>query len=175
MNEIKQSLSRRAVRPAVFFLVAAGMGVVGFFIAPRVSVPQERSYTVHLRKYEYDPPVLRVNRGDTVRLKFVSDDVVHGFYLEGHDLDATAAPLRSAVQVLRRSTGKRETLEEVSFVATREGKFRFRCSQTCGYLHPFMLGEMIVRPNRLLPVSIGLAVGILLGGFIVVSLKEQTP
>jgi plastocyanin len=169
---MKQLLTRRAVRPALFLLVAASLGAAGYFLAPGIPVPQERSFSVHLRKYEYDPPVIRVNRGDTVRLKFVAEDVVHGFYLEGHDLDATAAPMRSAVQLLRPSTGKRETLEEVSFAATREGKFRFRCSQTCGYLHPFMLGELIVRPNRLLPVSIGLTVGILLGGFLVASLKE---
>lgn len=175
MNDLRESMSRRGFWPALFFLVAAGLGAAGFFLAPAVSVPQERTFTVHMRRYEYDPHVLRVNRGDTVRLKFVAEDVVHGFYLEGHDLDATAAPLRTAVQVLRPSTGKKETLEEVAFTANREGKFRFRCSQTCGYLHPFMLGELIVRPNRLLPVSIGLAVGILLGGFLVAALREPQP
>lgn len=175
MREHRRSLGRRAVLPAVIVLAAASAGAAGFFLAPRVSAPQERAFTVHLRKYEYDPAVIRVNRGDTVRLKFVADDVVHGFYLEGHDLDVSAAPLRPVVQVLHPSSGKRETLEEVVFTAAREGKFRFRCSQTCGYLHPFMLGELIVRPNRLLPVSIGLAVGILLGGWIAASLKEHHP
>jgi hypothetical protein len=38
-----------------------------------------------------------------------------------------------------------------------------------------MLGEMIVSPNRLLPVSIGLALGILLAGFVVTALKEPQP
>ncbi len=175
MNEPRPTLGRRAFWPAMFLLVAASVGALGFFLAPAIAVPQERTFTIRMRKYEYDPPVLRVNRGDTVRLKFVAEDVVHGFYLEGHDLDATVAPLRPTVQVLRPSTGKRETLEEVAFTATREGKYRFRCSQTCGYLHPFMLGEMIVRPNRLLPASIGLAVGILLAGFLVVALKEPQP
>src|SRR5579862_5819883 len=104
MNPIRQWLDRRMVRTAVFLLVAASVGALGFVLAPRVSVPQERAFTIHLRKYEYDPPVLHVNRGDTVRLKFVAEDVVHGFYLEGHDLDATAAPLRSTVQVLRPSS-----------------------------------------------------------------------
>jgi len=110
-----------------------------------------------------------------VRLKFVAEDVVHGFYLEGHDLDASIAPLRPAVQVRRPSTGKREVLEEVVFTADREGLFRYRCSQTCGYLHPFMLGELIVGPNRLLPTSIGLAGGILLAGFILAFWKEPHP
>jgi plastocyanin len=175
MNDLRQSPGRRALRPAVFLLVTAGLGAVGFFLAPGVPVPQERSFTVRMRKYEYDPPVIRVNRGDTVRLKFVAEDVVHGFYLEGHDLDASIAPLRSAVQVRHPSTGKREILEELVFTANREGLFRYRCSQTCGYLHPFMLGELIVSPNRLLPVSIGLAGGILLGGFIAAFLKEHHP
>ncbi|HLY72993.1 MAG TPA: hypothetical protein VKU80_02650 [Planctomycetota bacterium] len=173
MNATRKPLGRRALWLAAFFLVALSMGAVGYALAPAIPGPQEKSFTVHLRRYEYDPPVIRVNRGDTVRLKFVSEDVVHGFYLEGHDLDVTAAPLRPTVQALHPSTGKRETLEEVVFAADREGKFRFRCSQTCGYLHPFMLGELIVRPNRLLPVSIGLAVGILLAGALVVSLKES--
>jgi len=172
MNDPKKSPGRRVFWTAVFLLVASTCGAVGYFVAPAIAVPQERSFTVRMRRYQYDPPVLRVNRGDTVRLKVIAEDVVHGFYLEGYDLDATAAPLRSAFQVLHRSTGKRETLEEVAFTASREGKFRFRCSQTCGYLHPFMLGEMIVQPNRLLPVSIGLALGVLLAGFVVASLKE---
>jgi plastocyanin len=175
MTQAKTSLVRRALWPTVFLLVASGVCALGYVLAPAIAVPQERSFTIHMRKYEYTPPVLHVNRGDTVRLKFVAEDVVHGFYLEGHDLDATVAPLRAAVQVLRPSTGKRETLEEVAFTATREGKFRYRCSQTCGYLHPFMLGEMIVRPNRLLPASIGMAIGILLAGFLVVALKEPLP
>lgn len=172
MNEPRQS-SSKAFRSVVFLVVASSIGAAGFFLAPGVPAPKDRSFTVRMRKYEYDPAVIRVNRGDTVRLKFVAEDVVHGFYLEGHDLDASVAPLRPAVQVRRPSTGKREVLEEVVFAANHEGLFRYRCSQTCGYLHPFMLGELIVSPNRLLPVSIGLAAGILVAGLVVAFLKEQ--
>lgn len=157
----------------LFLFIVAGLGVLGFVLAPAVSSPQERAITVRAHRYGYDPEIIRVNRGDTVRLRFVSEDVVHGFYLEGYDLDVTIPPMRSTVELQKPSQpGKSETVEEVVFTAGREGKFRYRCSKTCGFLHPFMLGEFIVSPNRLLPTSLGLTLGILLGGFLVVLLKE---
>lgn len=158
----------------VFLSTVAGAGLLGFLTAVGVPAPTERSVTIRAHKYGYKPEVLRVNRGDTVRLRFISDDVVHGFYLEGHDLDATIIPLRSTVELRRPSQpGQRELVEEVVFVADREGKFRYRCSQTCGFLHPFMLGELIVEPNRLLPTGMGLAGGILVGAFLVALLRKD--
>jgi hypothetical protein len=40
-----------------------------------------------------------------------------------------------------------QRVSSVRFVANRTGKFTFRCTETCGNLHPFMTGELIVRPN----------------------------
>jgi hypothetical protein len=40
-----------------------------------------------------------------------------------------------------------DRVSEVEFVADKAGKFTFRCTQTCGNLHPFMTGELIVKPN----------------------------
>jgi plastocyanin len=173
MNANRHSLGRGAFRTAVFLMITAAFGMGAGLLAPRIPLPTEKSFTIHMRRYEYYHPVLQVNRGDTVRLKFVAEDVVHGFYLEGYDLDAVVAPLRTAAQLQRPSTGKRETAQEAVFTADREGKFRYRCSQTCGYLHPFMLGVLVVRPNRLLPVSIGLALGILVAGLVLTFLKER--
>jgi heme/copper-type cytochrome/quinol oxidase subunit 2 len=156
----------------VLLLSLAGFGALGFLVGPTLPEPQERSFTVVARRYGYDPAVIRVNRGDTVRLRFVSEDVVHGFYLEGHDLDVRITPMRSTVEVHRSGhAGQPEVVEEIIFRAEREGKFRYRCSQTCGFMHPFMLGDFVVRPNRLLPTSIGLAVGLLVGGFVLVLTK----
>ena len=159
----------------VFITTVVCLGGVGFVTAPTTSQPKEHSFTVKARQYGYTPEVIRVNKGDTVRLRFTSEDVVHGFFLEGHDLDVTIVPLRSEVELRRPSeAGKSEMVEEVRFKADREGKFRYRCSQTCGFMHPFMLGELIVGPNRLLPTSLGLVVGVLLGGLFAVILKARS-
>jgi plastocyanin len=153
------------LRGVLFASVVVACGLVGFGLTSSDQEPREWAITVVAEKYAYDPAVIRVNRGDTLRLRFASLDVVHGFYLEGHDLDVKVTPMKSSVEVRRPSEkGKSELAEEVVFVADREGKFRYRCSETCGAVHPFMLGELIVGPNRLLPVSLGLTLGILVGG-----------
>lgn len=163
-----------AVQGLVFALTVATFGGLGLVVAPRTPAPQERTITIRARQYGYEPGIIRVNRGDVVHVKFLSDDVVHGFYLEGYDLDATILPRESNVELRRPSQpDKVESVPEIVFTADRSGKFRYRCSHTCGFLHPFMLGELIVAPNRLLPVSVGLLLGIMSGGLFVVALKER--
>lgn len=125
--------------------------------------PRERSVEVVARRYAFEPAVIRVDSGDRVRLRFASLDVVHGFHLEGYGIDVTVEPLRSEVRA-RRGAGPLESVPEVTFVADRPGKFRFRCSRTCGAMHPFMTGELIVGPNRLLHGSSAAALGLLVGG-----------
>jgi heme/copper-type cytochrome/quinol oxidase subunit 2 len=61
-----------------------------------------------------------------------ASDVVHGLYLDDYGIDVRFEPGVS---------------EQVEFVADKTGKFRYRCSVACGALHPFMIGELIVRPN----------------------------
>jgi nitrous-oxide reductase len=75
-----------------------------------------------------------VHRGDTVNIHLESLDAVHGLYIDGYDVNIQAEPGKSA---------------DVTFIADQEGKFKFRCSVTCGELHPFMIGELDVDPNFL--------------------------
>ncbi len=140
-------------------------GVAGFFsVHFGQSPPQERTLTITAHQYAYDPPILRVNRGDRVTIRLVAEDVTHGFYLEGYDLDAKVRPENPTFWVRHPSQGEEfEEVEEISFVANRTGKFRYRCSNTCGYMHPFMQGELIVSPNYLYPSSIGMSLGLLVG------------
>ena len=140
-------------------------GLAGFaptrLASPR---PQERTFTVTAHKYAYEPSVLRVNRGDTVHIRLVAKDVTHGFYVEGYDLDAKARPDDPDFWVRHPSKGKDyEQVQEISFVANRSGKFRYRCSMTCGYMHPFMQGELVVSPNSLFSTSVGLSMGLAMG------------
>ncbi len=126
--------------------------------------PQSREITVAARQYAYDPPRLHVNVGDTITLKLHSLDVIHGFYLEGHDLDAEIRPQQKTFTVAHPSSGKdTEEVESYTFKVNRRGKFRYRCSHTCGTMHPFMTGELIVGPNTPLHVGIGSVIGLFIG------------
>ena len=89
-------------------------------------------------------------------LELVSNDVVHGLYLDGYGLWVEADP------------GQTQTL---TFVADKTGSFRFRCNVTCGAMHPFMIGKLTVGTNEWLFRSIGLAVVALLGVTVLVKQK----
>ncbi len=97
-----------------------------------LAAPQERHLQLDARTFAFEPAVIRVNRGDQVVLTLQSLDVVHGFYLDGYGVQTEVEPGRST---------------QVRFVADQAGKFRFRCSVSCGSLHPFMIGELVVEPN----------------------------
>ena len=150
----------RRYLPIGALLLAGGLAG-SLFARLGLKPPQDRSFTITARKYGYDPPILHVNRGDRVRIKLVAKDVTHGFYLEGYDLDAKVRPENDSFWVRRPSQGETyKEVEEITLVADRSGKFRYRCSTTCGYMHPFMQGELIVSPNYLYPTSVGLLVGL---------------
>ncbi len=143
-------------------LVVLGGGLAGFLTVGTVRQPPgERSITMTARKYAYDPPVLRVNQGDRLHIRLVAKDATHGFYLEGYDLDAKVRPENPTFWVRHPSKQDEYTeVNEIDFVANRTGKFHYRCSITCGYMHPFMQGELIVSPNYLYSTSLGLALGL---------------
>jgi cytochrome c oxidase subunit 2 len=94
--------------------------------------PVARQIRVEARTFAFDPHRIRVRQGDRVVIELASTDVVHGLYVDGYDVQTTTAP---------------GVPGQLAFVADRAGKFRFRCSVTCGTLHPFMIGELVVEPN----------------------------
>ncbi len=113
------------------------------------------------KRYSYQPNRIIVNKGDDVHIKFASVDVVHGFFLEGYDIEAEIHPGKIPFKLRHPSVEKEFAyVDEVAFSADRAGKFRYRCSVTCGTLHPFMLGEFIVRPNYPFYGSIGGVIGV---------------
>lgn len=125
---------------------------------PFSSAPTNREVTLVARQFAFDPPVLHVNRGDRVRLTVQATDVVHGLYLDGYGREVRVEPGVS---------------QRVEFVADRAGKFRYRCSVTCGSLHPFMTGELIVGPNLTFARAVGLTLVVL--GATLVSLRRHPP
>jgi heme/copper-type cytochrome/quinol oxidase subunit 2 len=96
------------------------------------AAPLERHITISARSFAFEPGTVRVNRGDTVIVNLESTDVVHGLYVDGYGVATQAEPGRPG---------------QLTFVANRNGAFRFRCNVACGNLHPFMIGKLVVGPN----------------------------
>ena len=109
----------------------------------------EWHFRIEAGSFQYTPEAIHVNPGDHVTIDLVSTDVVHGLYIDGYDLSVTADPGQTA---------------SLSFVADRAGSFRFRCSVTCGALHPFMMGKLNVGSNDLLWRAIGLGALVVVAG-----------
>ncbi|OQY91168.1 MAG: hypothetical protein B6D38_00800 [Anaerolineae bacterium UTCFX1] len=140
----------------LLLFVMAGL-VVAFAPLPVQSVtPQERTIDIDARQYTYSPSELQVNKGDTVTIKLISTDVVHGLYVDGYDVSIEANPGQTAT---------------LTFTADKAGSFRFRCNVTCGAMHPFMIGKLTVGTNNWLYRSIGLATLAIFGT--VISIKQK--
>jgi heme/copper-type cytochrome/quinol oxidase subunit 2 len=122
------------MRQRLLYLLPFGLLALVVLLAPvPVSTrPVTHHITMTADQFAFDPPVLRVNQGDRVRLTLRASDVVHGFHLDGYGLQQRVEPGLS---------------REIEFVADSAGKFRYRCSVSCGTLHPFMIGELVVGPN----------------------------
>ena len=91
-----------------------------------------REIALDARQFEFVPGRAHVHQGDRVVITLTASDVAHGFYLDGYGLERRVEP---------------GIAERIEFVADRAGKFRYRCSVTCGTLHPFMIGELVVESN----------------------------
>lgn len=126
--------------------------------------PVSRNYLIKARQYAYEPSNLEVNKGDTLNIKLVSLDVVHGFYVEGYDVDAKVYSNQQKFFFRRPSQNEDwQEVDEIQIIADKTGKFRFRCSNTCGSMHPFMQGELIVQPNTTFHAGVGGMAGLFLG------------
>jgi heme/copper-type cytochrome/quinol oxidase subunit 2 len=116
-------------------LALLALAVVLVPVPGQAGQPTHRLFRVNAEMFEYSPAVLTASPGDTVTIELAATDVVHGLYIDGYDVSVIADPGNTA---------------RLSFVADRPGSFRFRCSVTCGPLHPFMIGVLRVGPNWLL-------------------------
>jgi heme/copper-type cytochrome/quinol oxidase subunit 2 len=156
-------ISVKARRLGQFAVALLAIGLALAFAQPALPRPAEdgarveRLVRIEASQYQFDPGVVRVKRGELVTIELVASDVVHGLYLDGYGLEMSADPGQT---------------ERLTFVADRPGTFRFRCSVTCGAMHPFMVGKLQVGDNRILWGGAGLALLAAVAG-LVLGRKER--
>jgi heme/copper-type cytochrome/quinol oxidase subunit 2 len=142
--------------PWMFGILALlSLGITFFPVSATPALPMDRHIHLTAGNFAFQPGVVRVNPGDRITLKLAATDVVHGLYLDGYDLTLIADPGQTA---------------NLTFVADQMGTFRFRCSVTCGPLHPFMTGKLVVGSNVLFWRTLALA-----GVFTVAALFVRFP
>lgn len=107
------------------------------------SYAKEKFFEINAKKFVYTPNIIKVNKGDLVRIRLISEDVQHGFFLDGYNIKTSAYP------------GQEGSLK---FIADKAGKFSFRCSVTCGAFHPYMIGYLKVESNLRYHVGIFLVI-----------------
>jgi heme/copper-type cytochrome/quinol oxidase subunit 2 len=122
-----------ASRPRLIWFPAAAL-MIAMWLIPLPGAARATTHEIALdaTQYQYAPGRVQVNQGDRVIIMLTASDVVHGFYLDGYGLERRVEP---------------GVAQQIVFTADKAGKFRYRCSVSCGPLHPFMTGELVVASN----------------------------
>lgn len=90
--------------------------------------------TIKAVQWAYLPKTIYVKEGLPVRLKIISEDVVHGFAIDG-------LPMKISGLI----PGK---AEYVTFTPEKAGTYYYQCTTYCGGRHGKMFGQIIVAPRR---------------------------
>jgi len=79
--------------------------------------------------YGFSPSTIEVNKGDTVKITFISTDLSHNFVIENYNVGTS---------ILSKSES-----QTIQFVVDKAGTFTFYCSIP-GHRQEGMIGKLIV-------------------------------
>jgi len=114
--------------------LSAGFALAGTAPAPRKPVAPAKAHSFHkitivAVEGTITPDVVRVRRGDLVRLTFLAKDGTYGVYIPVLKLKGKATPERPV------------TFE---FAASSEGEYEMRCTKYWGFKHWSENGKIVV-------------------------------
>jgi cytochrome c oxidase subunit 2 len=118
-----------------------------------VMVDGVREFRIRAPQWYFDPVVITVNPGDSVRFIVTSADIMHGFAINELGFNLALSP------------GVGVTQEVVIPSDILEGTYTMYCSIFCGIGHPYMKGTVVIGERgfeigRVLPyVATGVMVG----------------
>jgi len=113
--------------PLFVFYVVLAAGALSQEV--RATIPATHEIPMTAKKYEFNPNLITVRKGEHVKLVITATDRDHGFKLEAFKIN----------QHLKK--GEPTTVE---FDAKNAGEFPFQCSVICGMGHHRMKGALVV-------------------------------
>jgi cytochrome c oxidase subunit 2 len=96
----------------------------------RGNVDNIQTVDVIASRFKFEPAIITVTQGDSVRLRLHSSDRTHGIAIKAFRIKA---PIPQGGQGVT-----------VEFVADQAGTFDFTCSEYCGTGHGGMKGSLVV-------------------------------
>ena len=95
---------------------------------PHKYLSRIKEFKLEAFKFGYDPEVIKVKKGDVVRLLATSRDINHGIYIKKYGIDVTL---------------KKGKVKKIEFIADKSGTFPVICSIYCGRGHHSMTAKLI--------------------------------
>ncbi len=149
----------------IAFGVQSVMGAGEAKLDEGVMVDGVREFIISAPQWSFDPSVITVNPGETVRFIVTSQDIMHGFAINelGFNL-----PLSPEVDVATEVVIPRDI---------PEGTYTMYCSIFCGIGHPYMKGTVVIGERgfeigRVLPyVATGVMAG-MFAAFIIIGRRK---
>lgn len=108
------------------YCLGIALGLLVMFSSPTGGYAQSSPsrIEIHAKRFSFTPAEITVEKGSTVTLALISDDVPHSLVIEG-------------LQINSKITKGHVT--EVTFTPNTAGDFRGRCGRFCGSGHGSML------------------------------------
>jgi cytochrome c oxidase subunit II len=103
-----------------------------FYCGGVIAQEPQRTIEIHAHRYAFSPADITINKGETVRLRLVSDDVTHSLLIKGLSVDQTITKGHPA---------------EIILTAKQAGDFQGQCGHFCGSGHGKMLFTVHVTGN----------------------------
>ncbi|PIN89169.1 cytochrome C oxidase subunit II [Candidatus Pacearchaeota archaeon CG10_big_fil_rev_8_21_14_0_10_32_14] len=79
--------------------------------------------TIDAKKFEFTPNMIKVKKGDNVKIVLNNEDFAHGISIPDFNVKG---------------------IDSVEFTADKTGTFQFRCPTICGSGHREMTGNLVV-------------------------------
>jgi heme/copper-type cytochrome/quinol oxidase subunit 2 len=135
---LRASVLRSALLTTAAVLLLAALtiwtvaGLEAFLsVSPTAGSDGVKDISIRARSWGFTPRVIRVEPGDTVRFRVVSDDIKHGFAINELGLN------------LQLASGREVRSADVK-VALPPGKYPIHCSTFCGLGHSTMKASLVV-------------------------------